>query len=150
MAASTEILIGDPGGEHLLIRPLSRSHPGLFDYWDGNWIDCELQIVAGGFRGSFRADLRSDEFHAFLEEVERLNRTLQGAASFSTMEGQIAFSLAGGDTGHVRVAGEAIDTAGIGNRLQFGFDVDQACVKAIGRSLEDLLTAFPVTGSSDR
>lgn len=149
MGDSTEILIGDSGAEHVLIRPLFRSHPGLFDYWDANWIDCELQIVAGGFRGSFRADLRSEEFHTFLQEVEGLSRAVQGTASFTTMEGQIALSLTGDGQGQVRVTGDAIDVAGVGNRLQFGFDVDQTYLPQICRSLDHLLAAFPVTGAPD-
>lgn len=147
MVASTEILIGDSGADHVLIRPLFRSHPGLFDYWDGNWIDCELEIVAGGFRGSVRADLRSEEFHTFLQEVEGLSRAVQGTASFTTMEGQIALALTGDGKGQVRVTGEAIDVAGIGNRLQFGFDVDQTYLPQICRSLDHFLAAFPVTGA---
>jgi hypothetical protein len=59
VTASTEVLIGDSAAQHVLIRPLFRSQPDLFDFKDGNWIDCEIQIAAGGFRGSVRADLRS-------------------------------------------------------------------------------------------
>ena len=105
MVPSTEILIGDPGGQHLLIRPLSRNHPGLFDRGDANWIDCELQIVAGGFRGAFRSNLRSEEFRTFLDELEGLSRTLQGTASFAAMERQLALSLSGDGKGHVGSAG---------------------------------------------
>lgn len=146
MAASTEILIGDLGRDHVLIRPVSRSHPGLFDSWDGNWIDCEVQIVVGGFRGNFRADLRSEEFRTFLEEVERLNGTLEGTASFTAMEGQITFALTSDGNGHVRVSGEAMDDAGSGNRLRFGFDVDQTFLQTICQSLEHLMAAFPAAG----
>jgi hypothetical protein len=149
LAASTEILIGDSGAQHVLIRPLSRSHPGLFDDRDGNWIDCELQIVAGGFQGQFRVDLRSDEFHAFLEEVQGLVRTPQGTARFTTAEGQVALTLTGDGSGAVHVSGEAIDEAESGNRLQFAFDIDQEGLEALRQSLEDLLAAFPVTDASD-
>ena len=55
VAASTEVLIGEASAQHVLIRPLSRSNPGLFDERDGNWIDCEVELVAGGFRGSIHA-----------------------------------------------------------------------------------------------
>jgi hypothetical protein len=147
LGASTEVLIGDSDAEHVLIRPLFRSQPGLFDDRDENWIDCELQIVAGCFRGGFRADLRSEEFHTFLEEVEDLSRTLDGTASFTTMEGQIALSLTGDGKGHVRVKGEAIDAAAVGNRLQFVFDIDQTHLPPISESLGHLLAAFPVTGA---
>jgi carbon monoxide dehydrogenase subunit G len=149
VAPSTEILIGHLESQHVVLRPLSRSHPGLFDHRDGNWIDCEVQISVGGFRASFRADLRSEEFQAFLEEIESLSRTLDGTASFTSMEGQVALFLSGDGKGHIRVDGEAIDAAGSGNRLKFSFELDQTYLPAIGRSLEYLLAAFPVTGSPD-
>ena len=149
MGASTEVLIGDSDAEHVLIRPLCRSQPGLFDDRDGNWIDCELQVVAGCFRGGFRADLRSEEFHTFLEEVEGLSRTPDGTARFTTMEGQSALSLTGDGKGHVRVTGEAIDAVAVGNRLQFVFDIDQTQLPPISESLGHLLAAFPVTRAPD-
>jgi hypothetical protein len=149
LGASTEILIGDSDAQHVLIRPLFRSQPGLFDERDGNGIDCELEIVAGCFRGGFRADLRSEEFQTFLEELEGLSRTLDGTASFATVEGQIALSLTGDGKGHVRVTGEAIDAAGVGNRLQFVFEIDQPSLPTICESLGHLLAAFPATGAPD-
>ncbi len=144
MAESTDILIGDPDGQHLLIRPLGRCHPGLFDSSDGNRIDCEVAVQVKGFRGNFRADLRSEEFQSFLEETQGLQRTFEGTAQFTTMEEQVALTLAGDGKGHVRVSGEARDEPGSGNRLQFEFALDQAVLPSICRSLEQLLAAFPV------
>jgi hypothetical protein len=149
MADSSEVLIGDVGSQHVLIRPLSRSQPGLFDSTDGNWIECELEIAAGAFRGAFPAHLRSEEFESFLEEAQDLHRTLDGAATFTALEGQIAFSLTGDGKGHLRISGEAIDDGGAGNRLQFKFDLDQSYLPAICASLEHLLAAFPVIGRAD-
>jgi hypothetical protein len=150
LASSSEIVLGDMGAQHVLIRPLSRSQPGLFDFRDGNWIDCEVVVAVGGFHGTFRADLRSEEFGTFLEEVQTLARTLEGIAAFTTMEGQIAITLTGDGRGHVRVSGEAIDDAGgAGNRLQFAYDLDQTYLQPVCESLESLLTAFPVMGSPD-
>jgi hypothetical protein len=144
VAASTEIVIGDVRAQHVLIRAVSRSNPGLFDYRDANWIVCEVEIAAGGFHGRFSADLRSEEFHAFLDQILELERTVDGAATFATMEGQVALSLTGVSDGGVRVAGEAVDSAGDGNRLTFGFDIDRGGVPQISRSLGDLLAAYPV------
>lgn len=149
MATSTEILIGDSGGQHVLIQALVRRHPGLFDYSDGNWITCDIEIAAGAFRGSLRADLRSEEFLAFLEEVTSLSKTLEGTAMFSTMEGQIALALTGDGKGHVRVEGDAVDDAVPGNRLHFAFEIDQTYLPQICRALEYLLVAFPVIGTAD-
>jgi hypothetical protein len=141
---STEIFIGDANAQHVVLRPLSRTHPGLFDSSDGNWIDCEVHVAVGGFRGSFRAALRSEEFQTFLEEVEALNRTLEGTATFRTLEDQVAITLSGNGKGTVHVSGETIDSPGTGNRLQFGFEMDQTYLPEICRSLEYLLAAFPV------
>ena len=149
MTPSTDILIGDTDRQYVLIRPLCRKHPGLFDYRDGNWIDCELEVAAGAFRGRFRADLRSEEFHAFLEDTEGLSRALEGSASFNTVEGAIAVALTGDGNGHVRVSGEAVDPADAGNRLLFDFEIAQACLPDICQSLTYLLAAFPVTGRRD-
>ena len=149
MTPSTDILIGNTDRQYVLIRPLCRKHPGLFDYRDGNWIDCELEIAAGAFRGRFQADLRSEEFHAFLEDTEGLSRALEGAASFNTVDGCIAITLTGDGNGQVRVSGEAVDAADAGNRLLFDFGIDENCLPDIRQSLEYLLAAFPVTGTRD-
>jgi hypothetical protein len=149
VAASTEVLIGDPSVEHALIRPVSRSNPGLFDDRDGNWIECEVEVVAGGFRGAFTADMRSEEFQAFMDQLSELGRTIDGAATFTTMEGQLTLSLTAEASGQIRVAGEALDLAGSGNRLAFGFDVDPTHLSSIARSLQALLAAFPVIDAPD-
>jgi hypothetical protein len=144
LASSSEILIGDIATQHVLIRPLARSQPGLFDVRDGNWIDCEVALSAGGFQGSFRADLRSEEFVTFLEEVQTFAQNLDGSATLSTMEGQIAIALSGDGKGRVRVSGEAVDDARAGNRLQFSFDLGDTSLQSVCESLESLLAAFPV------
>jgi hypothetical protein len=57
--------------------------------------------------------------------------------------------LTGNGTGAIRVSGEAVDSAGAGNRLTFGFDIDQTSLPEINRSLEYLLAAFPVGVAPD-
>jgi hypothetical protein len=145
---TTDILIANADGQRLLIRPLTRSHAGLFDYEDGNWIDCEIELEVGAFRGAFRADLRSEEFQTLMEQMAGLSLSADdGTASFTTMEGQLAFTLTGDGSEQIRIGGEAIDAAGTGNRLQFAFILERSALADIGRSLEHLLTAFPVVGS---
>ena len=78
-----------------------------------------------------------------------MSQALEGVASFNTAEGCIAIALTGDGNGHVRVSGEAVDTADAGNRLLFDFGIDQTCLPDICQSLEYLLAAFPVTGTRD-
>ena len=149
MADSTEILIGDLDGQRILIQPHGRRQSSLFDNWDDNWISCDVHVSAGAFRGSFAASLRSEEFQAFLDQIQSLDQTVEGTAAFSTVEGQIEISLAGDGKGRVRVQGIAVDQPGVGNRLHFEFEIDRTSLPQISAALEHLLTAFPVTGTPD-
>jgi hypothetical protein len=149
LAAETNILIGDSGGQHVLVRALSRSHPNCSDYWDGNWIDSEVRINVGGFRASYRAALRSEDFYSFGNEIKTLSKSLTGTARFETLEQQLAVSLSGDGRGHISVNGEALDQAGVGNKLHFQFEIDQTYLPRISQSVESLLTTFPVLGSTN-
>ena len=149
MAPSADVIIGNPDAQHLAIRPLGRAHPGLFDYWDGNWIDCQVSVSAGGFQGAFRANVRSEEFQGFLGGLEVLYESLEGTARLTSMEGQIDVSLTGDGKGRIQVAGEAVDEAGIGNHLRFRFELDQTFLPEIRRSLERFLVAFPILGTEE-
>ena len=146
VAPSTDILIGDADAQHVLIRPLSRRQPGLFDYSEANWIDCEVEVTAGVFHGTARAGVRSEEFQAFLEEVEGMIGTLEGAATLTTMEGQLTVAIAIEGDERMRVSGEVSDAAGSGNRLRFTFDTDRAELSAIAKTLNYVLTVFPAAG----
>jgi hypothetical protein len=143
VSAATELVIGDVGGEHLTVRALSRNPPDLFDSSEADSIACEVEIVAGPFRGDLRADLVPEDFQSFLDEAEALSRAADGTATFSASPGRLAFSLAAAGTGVIRVRGEALDTADGPNHLHFAFDIDRSWLPAICRSLQELLTAFP-------
>ena len=149
VAPSTEIVIGDVGAQHVLIRPIARSSPGLFDNWDANGLLCEVELAAGGFRARFSADMRSEDFHAFMDQILELERTVDGAATFATIEGQVALSLSADSNGRVRVAGEALDSPGDGNRLTFRFDIDHTELSEISRAIGYLLAAYPVVEAPD-
>jgi hypothetical protein len=146
VAPSTDILIGEADTQHVLIRPLSRRHPGLFDYAEVNGIECEVEIVAGAFQATLRADIRSEEFQAFLDEVEGMIGTLEGAASLTTMEGQLAVAVAIEGEEQLRVSGEASDAPGSANRLRFAFEVERAQLPALAQTLAYVVAAFPSTG----
>jgi hypothetical protein len=149
VAPSTEIVIGDVGAQHVLIRPVARSSPGLFDNWDANGLICEVELAAGGFRAAFSADMRSEEFQAFMDQILELERTVDGAATFATIEGQVALSLSADSNGRVRVAGEALDSPGDGNRLTFHFEIDRPDLSQISRAIGHLLAAYPVVEAPD-
>jgi hypothetical protein len=148
LAASTDLVIGDADGQHVLIRPIARRHPGLFDHRDANWIECECRIAAGPFAGEIRVDLRSDELSAFLDSLRAMAATRDGLATLSPMEGQLTLTLTM-ENGAVLANGEAVDAASDGNRLQFRFEIAAASLTQVSESLERTLAVFPVVAAPD-
>jgi hypothetical protein len=149
MDEKAAVVIGDEGGQHVAIRLLWRSHPKATDYWDGNWIESEIHVRAGGFTGTYRASLRSEEFVSFHRDLKTLERTLAGKATFNTMEGQLGLSVEGDGRGHVVLKGVALDQAGSGNALHFELELDQTYLPGILRGLDEALAQFPVVGRPD-
>jgi hypothetical protein len=130
----------------VLIRPVARRHPGLFDHRDANWIECECRIHAGAFRGDIRADLRSNELSAFLDDLRALGQSLDALAGLTPEEGRIALTLQRDDRGRVRAHGEAVDGD---NRLQFQFEIDPSSLPALCEALERALAVFPVVAAPE-
>jgi hypothetical protein len=93
--------------------------------------------------------MRAEEFAGFLTDITALSRTLEGAATFTTMEGQLSVTLSGDGKGHVHVQGTAVDEPGTGNRLEFGFDIDQTYLHGIASCLDSFVAAFPVVNPTD-
>ena len=146
MDGACTVLIGDEGGQHLLMRALHRPDPQETDYWDGNWIESQVLVAAGGFHGSIGLSLRAEEFVDFRDQLASLSERLDGTARFSTMEGQLKLTLSGDGKGHVLVEGVVLDEAGVGNSLSFSFEIDQTYLSGLLQSLDAVITRFPVVG----
>lgn len=144
------VLIGREHGDHVLIRVLGRMHPEARDYWDGNWLVAPVQVVAGGFSGSVRSGLRSEELAAFRSQLAEMHRSLSGSAKLVSMEDWLELVVEIDSRGHLKVQGRACDEPGIGNSLTFTIgDLDQSDLPAIIDGLEDVAFSFPVAGSPD-
>ena len=147
--SEVQLVIGRQAADHVRIRPVCRERPNSTDYWDGNWLDVEVAIQSGTFRGNYRANLRTDELASLLEGLVGLSDNLSGEAALQSMEQWIRLQLAGDGKGHFHVSGDVRDQSGTGNRLTFEFEIDQTELAPIVRDLEAILSEFPVKGSPD-
>lgn len=111
------------------------------EYYDDNWLNVEICVQAGGFRGRAAATFFTDELTAFLSELRALYETMIGSAE------QLNLRLVGDGKGHIELRGVVADQAGFGNRLHFTLEFDQSQLRASIRELENVTTAFPVRGS---
>ena len=130
---------------HLDIRVLSHTEDP--DFWDGNWLACSIDIRAGDFTCHVGANLRTDEFERFYQEVKVLYESLTGDATFTTMETQLNLHLSGDGHGHICARGQVRDAPGTGNVLDFELQLDQTYLFGTKVQLGELLNRFPIRGS---
>lgn len=141
-----EVIIGCDGGSVLRITLLGRSHPDTNDFWDGNWIRAAVEAKVGGFHGSVNGEARADELAQFLDQLARLQETLQGTAEFETMEGWLSIRITGDGRGHMEIRCVIRDEPGIGNTLNCTFASDQTFTRTTVVQLAEISRAFPVVG----
>ena len=98
-----EVIIGSRDGDHVALRVLRRKYPRATDYDDGNWVDVEVSITVRPWRGAFNADLRTDEFARFRNELAELWNGTRREAMFAPMEPWLEFTLELGSSGSVNM-----------------------------------------------
>ncbi len=140
------VVLGKSTSEHLRIEVLRRTHPNATDYWDGNWVSVHVGVRVGGFDGRADGDLRAEELHSFREQLARLHATLKGEAVFRTREEWLSVRLVGDGRGHLDARGVLRDVPGTGNRLEFGFKLDQTDLPTTLNALEGVCAVYPVIG----
>jgi len=114
------------------------------DYHDDNWLSVEVSVKCGAFQGKFLAAFLTGELESFHTQLISLYQTLVGTAKFETLEGQLELRATGDGLGHIKISGEALDQAGIGNKLIFEIVVDQTQLQTSVQSLAAVMLAFPV------
>ncbi|MEP1080088.1 hypothetical protein NDI52_32500 [Leptolyngbya sp. PL-A3] len=140
--------ISGDDSEYLSVKVAGRSHAAQ-DYWDGNWLNADIEIDAGAFRGRYGAYLRAEELLSFRDAITRLYSFDSKEARFETMERQLSINIAGDSLGHFTAKCEAVDQAGIGNRLSFSLSFDQTEIPAMLKGLDAIVREYPVIGKPD-
>jgi hypothetical protein len=108
------------------------------------WLPSQITVRVGAFHGEFPSNLDVWAFSRFASELKMLYESLKGTASFSSYDGQLELTLTGDGLGHVMVTGEAMDYAGIGNKLTFRLaTLDQTELPALLRDLNAISTTYP-------
>jgi hypothetical protein len=140
-------LIGGLDRDNVTVEVTSYERPASGEYHDDNWVVVAVSISAGAFSGRFHATFVTNEFVAFRSELRELYRTLNGEATFTTLEGQLRLDLVGNGRGGITLKGEALDNAGTGNCLTFEFAIDQTYLVSTLEGLDQIVAKFPVRAS---
>jgi hypothetical protein len=141
--------MGRKNADHLAFWVLQREHPYATDYWDGNWLETDIELSAGGVRAHVKADLRAEEFVAFRQALESAAALETREANLELMEPWLSVRVSVGPTGHLKVSGDFYDELGIGNRVEYELKTDLALadLNTMIREIRGIETRFPVIGS---
>jgi hypothetical protein len=138
-----EFCIGREGSEYLRVRVLARAHPESGD-WEVNWLNAEVEIWAGGFRGRLGANLLAGELSTLRADLSRLYSFESREAAFDAYDGRLSIKIKGDGLGNFAAECEALD--GVGNRLTFSLLFDQTEIPPTLKGLDAVLKEFPFIG----
>lgn len=141
------MVIGATEFERVEVTVLRRANPESFNIYEGNWLEAEVELAIGRFRGAFACMLLAQDFADFLPELRRLHAELVGTAKFTTIERQIEFSIVGDGKGHLEVDGHAWERVDWdGPRLTWSLNLDQTYLPELIASVSAIIEAYPVRG----
>jgi hypothetical protein len=140
------IRVGGEVTDYLSVTILGRAAPDAQDYWDGNWLRAQVEVVAGAFRGRVTEDVRAEEVADFTGQLAQLLDTFQGTAQFRTMEHWLELTITSDRRGHLTLSSELRDEPGLGNTLSFSLEYDQTYFRPMLDGLRETAERFPVVG----
>jgi hypothetical protein len=137
--------------EHVRIEVLRRKYPHAADHWDGNWVDAAIEILIPPWRGSYVANLRTEEFASLRNDLERMRDGTVTMVSFDPMEPWVRFTLAVNRRGGIRMTGSASPEGGgrIFGQVALTYEVDWldlSYLPGMIAQLKEIERAFPVMG----
>lgn len=82
----TRLFIGDTTSNHIQVEVYNYEQALSDDSYDSNWLNCSVSVFCGAGTGKkFSVSLQTTDFKLFLEGLLKLNDSLKGEASFSTI-----------------------------------------------------------------
>ena len=115
--------IGNSRDETVTLTVLNYMQPLVGNFYDDNWLLCEVSIQVGAFSGKFQANFLTSELEGLWQSLGKLYKELRGDYVFEPMESQLVLRASCDSLGHIHISGKAMDQAGIGHTLSFNVSV---------------------------
>ena len=138
------IVLGSKLSDHIEISVLGYELQPSGEYYDDNWLSCQVRAKAGAFSGGFSTNFLTGELLGLYEGLQKLYRDLKGEISFDPLESQLVLTFQCDMLGHIHVCGFARDQAGTGNELSIDLSFDQTYLDTLLSSFAELMRAYPV------
>jgi hypothetical protein len=146
--SAIDLYFGDPDGDHVRIRIVSRTDQVIRDHWDANWLSSSISVNVGGWRGkNGKAYFRTEELARLRGKVELLAEGRLSDAEFVPMEPHLRLRVAASDIGgDFQVTGTAVDRLEGGNVLTFSLATTSAGLENLAAQLRQVEKAHPTIG----
>jgi hypothetical protein len=122
-----EVLIGLPGGDHVLLRN--------WRHGSEDWTYADVEIRCGPWQGEIKVGFYGDELARFADAVRTLYQELAGKAELQTFDSPFALTLTGNGRGGIKVEGHAGSDFVTNTELRFQFPIDQTFLPRIAEGL---------------
>jgi len=106
------------------------------------WVPVNITIRTGGFSGQFKAAFLARDMVKFRDELRTLYESLNGYATFETLENQMHLRVTVDKLGHIYVDGELRDEVCISNKLIFQMSFDQTYLGHTVQELDEVITGI--------
>lgn len=131
--------------DFLEMKVIRRNHPNSDDYWDGNWLYTEINILVGGFKANYYTNLRAEELHKFYQDLTLLYNYAVKDIEFVTLEKGIYLKFKSQSNGLLDCEGVA--RCGVKNSLNFELVIESEALKNGLFQLQDIIKQYPMVGS---
>ena len=130
-------------GNFVRLKMVTQLYPEAELNWDRDWIDVHVDVKAGAFNGSYKANMRLWEISNFAKQLRVLHEKLAGEARLEGLEGQVNIQIEGDGIGHFVASCILTDrVAASENKLEFELEFDQTDLAIILNQLHTIENQF--------
>ncbi|MGH2317784.1 WapI family immunity protein [Planococcus sp. SE5232] len=126
------------------IKILERLYPESIGSWEGDWVKAVIRVEIPGYSANFLADLRTEEFKEFRDQLAAMNQNLEGPASLISIENAIEAKAVMDSLGGIYWEVSTRYPISTGAVLTFAFGSDQSYLNQLVKELDEVLAEFPM------
>ena len=126
------------------VEVMERLYPESIGAWEGDWVKAAIAVEIPGYSANFLADLRTEEFKEFRDQLAAMNQELEGTASLISIENAIEAKAVMDSLGGIYWEVSTRYPISTGAVLTFAFGSDQSYLNPLIKELDEVLKEFPV------
>ncbi len=137
------LLIIDNKSDALEISLFGYERESVGNYYDDNWLRCQVDFTFSHRHYSYNASFITREFIDFLSELKRFSKKQITTAHFNTIEQALTLVFSWGEDDSIVIKGNASVSDDYNEECQFESKIKSSRLPFLIEQLESLVSAFP-------